>query len=389
MILSNFRLIIIIFILIGAVTISYMKTSLLNEVELVSGIGIDKVDDQYAITLQIFNPAANNKNAVDQTGGFTYTQTGKTIPQSIQKIKKITLKEPILDTLQVVILSEDLVKEEGLNAPLDYFVRDPRVPANINTIIIKGESPEVFLKMFTPQQKLSSLYTNTMLLNAKKTWGNLVNTSSERIYSFLTDKTSDITIPYVEIQGNVKEGMSKSNIEKFAPVAKVSLKGLASFKGDKLHSYLSLEETNTLALVKGINQVVSISTKCPNSAGEFTIETIRTSASLKSRVSPVSYLLNIKIDGNLEEIACNENLSSPSTQEEFEKQLERQIKSEVEALFKMAKDNGTDILGLKDTLYRQHPNVWKAVQDKEDLFSTVDLKTRVDVNFIRFGHTKH
>lgn len=387
--LTNFRLIIISFILIGTVTVGYMNTTLLNEVELVSGIGIDKVDDQYAVTLQVFNPAANNKNAVDQTGGFTYTETGKTISQSIQKIKKSILKEPILDTLQVIILSESLAKEEGLNTALDFLVRDPRVPANINTIIIKDESPEVFLKLFTPQQKVSSLYTNTMLLNAQKTWGRLVNTSSERIKSFLEDNTSDITIPYVQIHGNVNEGLSKSNIEQFAPAARVSLEGLASFKGEKLHSYLSLEESNTLALIKGIDQSVLISAQCPNSGGDFTMETISTSSSLKSRVSPVSYLLNIKINGNLEENSCNENLSSLSVQNDFEKQLETKIMSEVQELINKAKQNGTDILGLKDTLYRQHPNVWKEMMKDEDFISTVNVETSVDVKFTRFGHTKN
>lgn len=386
--LSNLRHLIILFILMGSVIVGYVKTSLLNEVELVSGLGIDKVEDHYSITLQVFNPSANQKNAVDPTGGFTYTQTGKTIPEAIERIKKDTLKEAILDTLQVVALSERLAKEEGLNETLDFLVRDPRVPANISTIVIKNQSPELFLQLFTPQQKLSALYTNIMLKNSKEAWGHLVNTSSERIKSHLEDKTSDIIIPYVVIHGDVEEGTSKSNIEDFTPTAHVSLEGFATFKDENLHSFLTQKESNTLALVKDINQVVSISTPCPGAEGEFTIDTINTASSLKADTDPVSFKLKVVLDGNLEETSCKMDLTKLSAQEKLANQVKTKVKSDIEALIKKSQEDGTDILGLKDALYRQHPDVWKKKRNDKMLLSTVNVDTSVDVRFIRFGHTK-
>ncbi|WP_226672030.1 Ger(x)C family spore germination protein [Rossellomorea aquimaris] len=386
--LSKLRLITILFVLLGSIIVSYIKTKQLNEVELVSGLGIDQLDGQYAVTLQIFNPSANQKNAVDPTGGFTYTQMGRTIPEAIEKIRKETLKDPILDTLQVVTLSEGLVKEEGLNETLDFLVRNPRVPASINTIVIKGQSPESFLKLFTPQEKLTALYTNTMLRNSKQVWGNLVNSSSERIRSYLTDKTSDIIIPYVEIHGDIEKGMSKGNIESFSPASHVSLEGFATFKGEKLYSFLTNEESNTLALMKGVNQVVNISAPCADSNDEFTIETISTSSSLKADTQPVSFRLKVKIKGNLEQIGCGKDLTKLASRKTLQSQLEHKIKSDMDAVIKKSQEDGTDVLGLKDALYRQEPKLWKKKKNEKDFLSTVKVNTNVHVEFIRFGHVK-
>ncbi|MDX8344570.1 Ger(x)C family spore germination protein [Rossellomorea sp. YZS02] len=386
--LSKLRLITILFVLLGSIIVSYIKTKQLNEVELVSGLGIDQLDGQYAVTLQIFNPSANQKNAVDPTGGFTYTQMGRTIPEAIEKIRKETLKDPILDTLQVVTLSEGLVKEEGLNETLDFLVRNPRVPASINTIVIKGQSPESFLKLFTPQEKLTALYTNTMLRNSKQVWGNLVNSSSERIRSYLTDKTSDIIIPYVEIHGDIDKGMSKGNIESFSPASHVSLEGFATFKREKLYSFLTNEESNTLALMKGVDQVVNISAPCADSHDEFTIETISTSSSLKADTQPVSFRLKVKIKGNLEQIGCGKDLTKLASRKTLQSQLEKKIKSNMDAVIKKSQEDGTDVLGLKDALYRQEPKLWKKKKNEKDFLSTVNVNTSVHVEFIRFGHVK-
>ncbi|MBN8193329.1 Ger(x)C family spore germination protein [Bacillus sp. NTK074B] len=385
---TKLRLITILFILMGIILVSYVKNNRLDEVELVSGLGVDKAEEGYTVTLQIFNPSANQKNSVDPTGGFTYTHMGRTIPEAIQKMKKESLKEPILDTLQIVVMSEKLVKEEGLTETLDFLIRDPRVPANTNTIILKEERPDVFLNLFTPQKKLSSLYTNTMLKNSTEAWGNLVGASSERIKSYLTDKTSDIVIPYMVVLGNVEKGMSKTNIEGFTPGTRLSLEGFATFKGEKLSSYLTQEESNTLALIKGVDQVVSISTQCPNSDPSFTLNTIKTSSSLRAETDPVRFRLRVKLEGNLEQFSCSKDLNSLAYEKKLEQKMETQIKSDIEKFIQKTEEEGTDVIGLQDALYRQHPDVWEEKRNEKDFLSSPQVETFVDVQFRGLGHIK-
>ncbi|WP_433747435.1 Ger(x)C family spore germination protein [Falsibacillus pallidus] len=386
--LTKFRFIVLLLIIIGAITVGYKKAPLLNEVELVSGLGIDKVDDQYVVTMQVFNPAANQKNASEPTGGYTYTQSGHTITEALKNIKKDTMKVAFLYSLQVVALSESLVKEEGLKESLDFLVRDPNIPARLRTIIVKGKSPKEFLQMFTPLQKLSAVYTDTMLENSKDIWGNLINTSSERIGSLLADKTSDVIIPYVVINGDVNEGMSKGNLEQIAPPSTVSLDGFAVFKGDKLDSYLSFDESNTLALLKGVHQINYISAPCPNGNGEVSIETIRTNSSITSNINPLTYHVQVSVKGNLEENACKENVESPASRRELQNQLQEKIKTQIIELLKKEQENGTDPIGLRDALYRQHPKEWKEKYNHNNNFDLDDVKVSVRVEFVRFGYTK-
>lgn len=374
---TNIRTFFILFIILAACILGYIKTTRLNSISLVSGIGIDKEDDNYIVTLQIYNPEANTKNGSDEIGGYTYSENGKTVPEALNKLEKDVPKTIFIETLQIVALGENLLREEGLEPMLDFLIRAPRVPANIQMVVIKGAGPELFFQLFLPEQNLSSLHVRDMLTTSKNRWGRFEDISAERIKSLIEDHTTDLVMPYIEVEGEIEEGKVKSNIEQFTPSTSLSLTGLAIFNKDKLQSYLNYDESNLFALLRGENQKVSMTLPCQSDEKYFTLQTIKTTSSIDSNTSPISFDFMINIKGNLEEINCKKDLTKPESIKEMEALIEKRISEELNRLLEIQYSSKAEFLGLKDALYRQHPMFFKK---NKKMLNTVLSDTQVNLD---------
>lgn len=108
---------------------------------------------------------------------------------------------------------------------------------------------------------------------------------------------------------------------------------------------------------------------------------------MKAGTDPVSFQLNVRVKGNLEQTACKKSITG-RIKGEMEDRLEAEIKTNIENVMEKAQEDKTDILGLKDALYRQHPDLWKKKQHEKNFPYSEKIDTHVDVQFIRFGHIK-
>ena len=377
--LTNFRFIFITFLFIAACTVGYIQTTRLNSLALVSGLGIEKEEKEYIISLQVYNPEANKKEASNEIAGYTYTERGKTIPDAIQKLEKKVPKFIFIESLQIVALGENILREEGLDHLLDFLIRSPRIPANIQLVVIKNASPDVFFQLFTPIQELSSLSVSTLLKQSENRWGTLQDISAERVKSLLEDHTSDFVLPYIEMKGAIEQGISRRNIDQFKPPTSLMLSGLALFNKETLQAYFTFKESNLFALVRGVNQKVSITVPCSNNEEYLTFDTIQTKSKLISEINPVSFQFKIQIKGNLDEIACEKDLTKPEIVKEIEGFIEQKITKDLNELAENDDLSEADYLGLKDALYRQHPTFW--AENKNNLEAKLsDPQVNVDVN---------
>lgn len=386
---TNLRIIFFLFVILAACIVGYIQTTRLNSLALVSGIGIEKKDENYIVSLQIYNPEANKKEASDEIGGYTYSEKGKTVHEAIKKLEKNVPDTIFIETLQVVALGENLLLEEGLGPLLDFLIRSPRIPANIQMVVIKDVAPKLFFQLFTPDQNLSSLHVRDMLNTSKNRWGTFEDISAERIKSLLEDHTSDIVLPYINIEGEIKEGLVKNNIEQFTPNTSFSLAGLSIFNRDKLQSYLTFDESNMFALMRGVNQNVSMTFRCPSDETYFTLKTIQTTSSLYANTSPVSFHFKVHVKGNLEELNCKKDLTKPESVKEMEALIEKSISEELSRLLEIHYSSEVDFLGLKDALYRQHPMYFKRNKKKLDtVLSDAQVKLDVKMTLVKLGHIK-
>ena len=98
----------------------------LNKIAIVTATEINKIDDEYIISAQIVNPQSPDKTTNIESPFFMYTGTGKSIQEAYRQIKLSSSRYLYPDHLRVLIINENLAKED-ISQILDFYLRDPAI----------------------------------------------------------------------------------------------------------------------------------------------------------------------------------------------------------------------------------------------------------------------
>ncbi|MFP7202258.1 hypothetical protein SFC08_14910 [Lysinibacillus halotolerans] len=97
----------------------------LNEIAVVMGVGIDKVEEGYKITAQVIKPPPKENGA---TGGselptWSVTATGKSVMGTIRNLNELSPRRLYWAHLQIIIFG-DAMAREGITPATTWFERD-------------------------------------------------------------------------------------------------------------------------------------------------------------------------------------------------------------------------------------------------------------------------
>ena len=103
----------------------------LNDLAIISGVSVSKVDDTYKITAEIVNP----KKEQDSSGGketdyVIYEGEGKSMQEAFREIVKESPQKLYGAQMDVLIIEEETAKE-GIGDIIDFFARDPEVRSEL------------------------------------------------------------------------------------------------------------------------------------------------------------------------------------------------------------------------------------------------------------------
>ena len=190
----------------------------INNYAIVSGVSIDKNDDdvnKYKIGVQIMNA---KKNEDDNSSLITfYEASGKTIYDALEKIMLDSPKELYLGHNEVIVISEELLKEENPLNYLDYFMRDPESEKDAVVMTSKEKKASNILKVITPLETIPSRNLKATLSVADNFSGILTVVTIDEFISDLSNPKTEAIIPSVKIEGKVKKGEMMDNIQNSDP----------------------------------------------------------------------------------------------------------------------------------------------------------------------------
>lgn len=101
----------------------------LNEISLVVGLGLDKVDDKYKVSVQLVNPSrVAPKAGVSSNASpvVTFEESGKTLPEALRRMEVQVPRKLYFAHLRMIVLGEELAKS-GISKPLDFISRNPQM----------------------------------------------------------------------------------------------------------------------------------------------------------------------------------------------------------------------------------------------------------------------
>ncbi|WCK54546.1 Ger(x)C family spore germination protein [Aneurinibacillus sp. Ricciae_BoGa-3] len=368
----------------------------LNELAIVTAAGIDKVGNQYEVTVQLVNPSEVAPQKKGGGGGgqvavTTYQAKGDTLFKAIRRISTIAPRQLYFSHLQMLVIGEKVAKD-GIRKVLDLFSRNYQVRTDFYIAITSEKKASDILKILTPVEKTPSQNMYTKLETSNKIWAATGTKKLDELISDLIAKGKDPVLTRIKIIGSEKQGNIQDNLKAIDSPARLEYYGVGVFKEDQLVGWLNEDETKGWNYLRngGVKGTV-VEFPCPKKEkAKANVELIRTKTETKGRVKNGKPIIDVtfRAEGNVGEVQCEDlDLTQTKTIHDLEKRTEQDIRGKIEKALKKARKLEADIFGFGEIIHRADPRSWKKMKNhwREQKFADTAVHVYVKVYIRRVG----
>ncbi len=289
----------------------------LNDMSVVSGIGIDYIDNEYKVYLEIIKSTKDGSST--EIESTTLEGESTNLNEAFYNAKNMSDKIIYMEHVEVLVLSKELCSY-GISNVIDYIIRDTMI--NNNYFIVVSDNPKEILSKEIEDTSSSEIIMNTINYFVDNT----TLEDIDIIAGYLLNDRKDIAIPYISMIDD------KVLFNKMAYFDGDKLKGLIN---NKIYSFLVLD-SNNISFNSGKNTIDILSKNVSYDIGDD--------------------LITIKIDCNgvIKEIDSNIGLDNPSSYSKLEDKLEVEIENQVMKFVNDTYKDKVDLLGFKDMYYKKY-----------------------------------
>ncbi len=287
----------------------------MNDLAIAVGIGIDKVGDEYHVSVQVVEPGqiAGTKGGTPLAPVNLYQTTGATVLEALRRITMDSPRKIYLAHLRMLIIGEDLAKE-GIDKVLDFLSRDTEVRNDYFMVVARNTLAEETLKILTSLEKVPSNKLFSSLKSAEKYWAPASTITLANLIGDLVAKGKDPVLTGLEIIGDIAKGETTENINTVENAAKLEYTGLAVFNKDKLVGWLNESDSKVYSYLQNdVNNTVSF-VDYPD-GGKVGIRIFRAHSKMKGSIHNGKPQIQIvqNIEADIEEVQ-SKNLDLSETQ---------------------------------------------------------------------------
>ena len=360
----------------------------INDLAIVSAVGIDKNKENYEVVAQIVNTQNNNKNANSNSSSsfYVYTDEGKTLQSAYRNIINNTGKFLYVSHLQLVVLSEEVAKD-GIYDTLNLFMRDNDVRKQVLVIVSKKSSKET-LETITSLINLNAENIKEILLSNERYIGTTKATTIEDIVSNYLSRKTEITIPSFDIENIKKDDDNIDELKDSNESNTITYSGMSIFKKDKLLGYLNNKESLTLNIVNNEINNFLLNIKCDDEEEYYVIEVSNNKSDLKYK-KDLKFDLKFTGNGVLTEFNCKTNVESYKSMEKIEKKTNEYLKKLIDdSITNVKNEFNSDIFGFQNIIYKSNPKYYKKIKKTfyEEYFNNINVSVKTNVKIISRGN---
>lgn len=357
----------------------------LDKIAITVGCGLEKVDDGYKITVQIADTQkqGNSNSSTSPVRFKNYTYTDKTIHEAARGILTKLPKKAYTNHMQILVIDEKIANN-GINEIIDFWFREVELRNDFYVFVSKDSTPIEVLGVLTQIYPINSVGIRNLIENNFKYLGGTVLTTFDDLASSYISKTKEIILPTITVLG--KDGNKKDNLESSIPESLISLDETAYFRDNKLVGYLNKEQTIYYNLVKNELKTTIISYECDRDKF-VTFEIIENKTDIDIVKNKPELNIKIRSKGNLTSIMCEYDISKDKGIKKIEKEGSLEIKKQIDSLFKLSKDNKTDIFSIRDIYYKHNNKYYKNISNYDDFFDNLKVNVDVKLNIFEKGNS--
>jgi spore germination protein KC len=364
----------------------------LTDLAIVAALGIDKNEEgRYVGTLQIINPS-NVAGGMQGGGGSqgppvsVITGTGDTIVELSRRTSRKLSRRLYYAHTNLVVISEDLAKEESISSILDSLERDAEFRSTAIIVIAQGEKAADIVKVLTLIDKIPANKVIKTLKFTERTWGENFSVSMQEAIKTLVSPGKELVVSGFRISGDVEKGKKMENTQQTEPSSLLYAGSLAIFKQGKLTAWINGETARGSVFLLDKLNASAIDLKWEGKDEAIVYELIRQKTKVMAKMEKGKPIVSIKVqaEGNIGEARVPIDLNNPDVLLKVEKVIEKEIKKEISMAVKHAQKNKADIFGFGDALHRTNPKEWKKMAARWNDIYFPEVKTDIVVDaFIR------
>ncbi|MFD2706250.1 Ger(x)C family spore germination protein [Salibacterium lacus] len=367
----------------------------LPDLALVSATGIDLEDDgRYTVTVQVINPGNVAGEGMQGTGGSesppvsTYTESGWNLTEINRKMSKKVSRRIYYAHTNLVVISEKLAEEKGIQPVFDVLERDHEFRSSAQVVISHQSDAEDIMKTLSSIDKVPANKIINTMRSTEKAWGEHVSVNIRELVAKLVSPGEApvvTTFHTIENQGETLQSIQQTN-----PAGRLEAAGLAIFKNGRMVDMTTGETSKGIVwlLDKVKTTAVSVDWNEEKHAAVFDLVRQQTKVSADlGKGGDVRMKVNIAAEGNASEVKQPINLASPGVLNKMEQKVEETIKQSILHAVDKAQELETDILGFGEAVHQANPDKWKKWEGEwdESYFPEVQVDVSVDVFIRRTG----
>lgn len=349
----------------------------LNDIDIVTGIAVDKEDGVYRLTFEI----VDTQTGGDENGtAVIYVESeGKTLFDAIRNSKRKLINKLYGGNMQTLIISDQIAKDEGVSNIMEELLRDGEPRETMSVVISQEETAKNILLSKGFDSNINSYTIHEMVEEDNRVTVSTINMPLYQAYNAIKGTGNVLVLPAIRCIKNDNETILEGN-------------GIALFRGDYLTDYLTPEKTKFYLFIIDKIKGGVISFPINNSDENISMEMkdSKTKTNVSYSNGQITVNLSIKVKLNIMEIKSQLTISKVEKREELERLTEEYlIKNISDFLKEVQLQNKRDIFGLGRLIYKKDPKLWRLLEPNWDaLFQNAIIEIKAEATILSSGVLK-
>lgn len=357
----------------------------LNELGIVSAMGISKDGDLYNLDIQLLNVLDSEKSGLNKSPITVISGQGETIFEAARSMNKKTSKVFFLADVDYVFLDQSVLND-GLDEIMDFLIRDTRLSLNFLVVTSTENKSLDILSSISHFDTNSANNLYDAVMNSEIRYGGINSLHVRELINNYYAKGKYTIFPNVYIKDTSKSSENDS-LEDSKSESYVEVKNMVFFK-DKEAIELTDEETKGVNFLRNKIKNATLTIECDG--GYFTIETLESKMKLKSKLNIDQLNVNGNVGAEIVYYGCKDNLDNADVLKNISKKAEKEVESYITKAFNKSKKYNYDFLGLGNYIYKNNYKYFD-FENKDwnkDGLNKLNLKYNIDVSLYKQGNLR-
>jgi spore germination protein KC len=357
----------------------------LNELGIVSAMGISKDGDLYNLDIQLLNVLDSEKSGFNKSPITVISGQGETIFEAARSMNRKTSKVFFLADVDYVFLDQSVLND-GLDEIMDFLIRDTRLSLNFLVVTSTENKSLDILSSISHFDTNSANNLYDAIMNSETRYGGINSLHVRELINNYYAKGKYTIFPNVYIK-DTRKSSENDSLEDSKSESYVEVKNMVFFK-DKEAIELTDEETKGVNFLRNKIKNATLTIECDG--GYFTIETLESKMKLKSKLNIDQLNVKGSVGAEIVYYGCKDNLDNVGVLKSISKKAEKEIESYITKAFNKSKKYNYDFLGLGNYIYKNNYKYFD-FENKDwnkDGLNKLNLKYNIDVSLYKQGNLR-